>query len=147
MNKINVIIKDETLGFDIGSLLSNPAVGIGMNAVLPGSSFALPFLNQAINQPKKPTSNNQLTSILNTISKKTSAATPPPPKGGSSIGKTSIAPPPPKSNVQSFIDSRQLQPATQEPKKGIDKNLLLFGGIIVTGLGVFILTNNKGKRR
>ncbi|TGM30726.1 hypothetical protein [Leptospira biflexa] len=146
MNKINVIIKDDTLGFDIGSLLSNPAVGIGMNAILPGSSLALPFLNQAISQPKKPSGNTQLSNFLNTITKKNSAVAPPPPKGGSAIVKTSIAPPPPISQVQSFVQ-RQVQQTTQEPKKELDKNILLFGGIALAGLGVFILTNNKGKRR
>ncbi|TGM28236.1 hypothetical protein [Leptospira levettii] len=116
-----------------------------MNAILPGSSFALPFINQAISQPKKPSATNQLSSFMNAIQKKPSSIAPPPPRGGS-IVKTSTTPPPPISRVQSFVE-KQLQQPTQEPKKEMDKNILLIGGIALAGLGVFILTNNKGKRR
>lgn len=148
MNKINVIIKDtqdETLGFDFSSLLSNPAVGIGMNAILPGSSFALPLINQAITTPKKPSTGSQLTqSFLNSMVKKPSVVAPPPKQNIQAKG--SSAPPPPTSKVQAFVESRTVQP-TAVAKQGIDKNILIIGGIALAGFGVYILSNNKGKRR
>jgi hypothetical protein len=54
--------------------------------------------------------------------------------------------------TQSLVGTRQFQVSqptntTQTPKQGLDKNVMLIGGITLAGIGIYILTNNKGKRK
>ncbi|MDF3822213.1 hypothetical protein P3G55_20080 [Leptospira sp. 96542] len=150
-NQIKVILKNEaeTLGFDLSSILSNPLVSVGMNAVVPGSSMALPLINQVATQVvKKPASSNNLQTLLNTITARPATVNPPPKPASISVSapKAASAPPPPAS-PQVQMNSRSLEQIQAQPKLGLSQNTMLFGGIALVGIGAFIFMNNKGKRR
>lgn len=144
--KIKVILKDETLGFDIGSLLSNPLVSTGMNAILPGSGMVASMLAPSLSKPQKP--KTDFSSLLKNYLPKTTVSAPPPRTQSQTVRRT---PPPPK--PQAPMQARSMEPAqiTQAPapvqKEGIDKNILLIGGIVLAGGAVVFLTNNKGRRK
>jgi hypothetical protein len=149
-DKINVIIKEETLGMDIGSLLNNPLVSTGMNAVLPGSGFAMPFVSSLLS-PQKPSGNRQPSQAV----KRPTIAPPPRPMAQPTKARSMPAPPPPQrrdiqssslmDEMKNFVNSSK---QTQTPQKeGIDKNLLLFGGIALAGVTVLVLTNQKRGRK
>lgn len=147
--KIKVIIKDETLGFDIGSLLSNPLVSTGMNAVLPGSGMVASFLAPSLSQKpaKKPSA---LSSFLSSqaVRKPTISAPPRPQTQTQKIIRST--PPPPRSTQRagSFLPIQPAQaPTPTATKEGIDKNLLLFGGLVLAGGTVLFLSNQKGRRK
>lgn len=142
-DQIHVIIKDETLGFDIGSLLSNPLVSTGMNAVIPGSGLAMPMLSSFLS-PQRPTGTTQTQTF-----KRPTIAPPPQRQVATQTQRTRSTPPPPQRASMTSRSVETIPAPTQAPaqKEGIDKNILLIGGLALAGVTVLVLTNQKRGRK
>jgi len=145
------------LGFDlssISSLISNPMVSAGLNAVVPGAGMALPMLSNFL-----PGGASQAQQVRQPSTYRPTSIKPPPVRQTSQV---TIKPPPVRSsssltanNTRSLLDMMPgwqgmvppLQPAPQPPAPKEDSTKLLMIGGGIAALGLIYMMNQKKSRR